>query len=105
MAKKGQKFINYSFEYKLAAVKEYFEGEMGYKALAKELGLPDHSYIRRWVNKYKELGEAGLDDRRGKSNSPFKGRPRTRPLSLEEENRILKMENEFLKKLRAFQRR
>lgn len=105
MAKKGQKFIHYSFDYKLAAVKKYFEGEMGYKALAKELGLPDHSYIRRWVINYKELGEAGLDDHRGKSTSPFKGRPRFRPMSLEEENRILKMENEFLKKLRAFQRR
>ncbi|KON88901.1 transposase [Sporosarcina globispora] len=105
MAKKGQKFINYSFEFKLSAVIKYFEGEMGYKAIAKMLGLPDHTYIRRWVKNYKELGEEGLKDRRGKSESPIKGRPRTIPMSIEEENKILKMENEFLKKLRAFQRR
>jgi transposase len=105
LAKKGQKFINYSFEFKLSAVNKYFEGEMGYKALAKDLGLPDHTYIRRWVISFKKLGEEGLIDRRGKSTSPYKGRSRTQSMSLEEENRILKMENEFLKKLRAFQRR
>jgi transposase len=105
LAKKGQKFINYSVEFKLAAVKKYLKGESGYRPIAEEFGLPNHTYIIRWVKTYKEFGEAGLDDQRGKSNSPFKGRPRTKPMSLEEENRILKMENEFLKKLRAFQRR
>ncbi|MGG1310964.1 hypothetical protein [Bacillus smithii] len=32
MAKKGQKFINYSVEFKLLAVNKYLEGEMAYKA-------------------------------------------------------------------------
>jgi len=105
LAKKGQKFINYSVEFKLLAVNKYFEGEMAYTAIAKELGVYDHSYIRRWVKNYKEFGVEGLKERRGKSRSPLKGSPRTKPMSVEEENRILKMENEFLKKLRAFQRR
>jgi transposase len=105
LAKKGQKFINYSVEFKLAAVKKYLKGETGYRPIAEELGLPDHSYIKRWVKNYMESGEAGLENQRGKSQSPFTGRPRTKPMSLEEENRVLKMENEFLKKLRAYQRR
>ncbi|MDQ1005215.1 transposase-like protein [Neobacillus niacini] len=52
MAKKGQKFLNYSFEFKLSAVNEYLKDEMGYKAINKMLGLPDHTYIRRWVKNY-----------------------------------------------------
>jgi transposase len=105
LAKKGQKFINYSVEIKLAAVKKYLDDGMGYQSIAKEFGLPDKNYVRRWVKNYRELGKEGLCDLRGKVRSPFKGRPRTKPLSLEEENKILKMENEFLKKLHAFQRR
>lgn len=105
MDKKGQKFKNYSVEFKLKAVKKYLKGESGYRPIAKELGLPDHTYIKRWVKNYMEFGEAGLHEHRGKSLSPYRGRPRTNPMSLEEENKILKMENEFLKKLRAIQRR
>ncbi|MDR7003113.1 transposase-like protein [Neobacillus niacini] len=105
MAKKGQKFINYSVEFKLMAVKKYIEEDMSYTAIAKELGVYDHKYISRWVKNYNELGLDGLKDRRGSSQSPFKGRPSSKPLSLEEENGKLKMENEFLKKLHALQRR
>ncbi|MGE8206903.1 helix-turn-helix domain-containing protein [Heyndrickxia sp. NPDC080065] len=41
---------------------------MGNKTLTNELGLPNYSYIRRWVKNYKDLSETGLDDRRGKPN-------------------------------------
>jgi transposase len=105
LAKKEQKSINYSVEFKLMAVKKYIEDDMSYNAIAKELGLYDHKYVSRWVKNYIELGIDGLKERRGSSRSLFKGRPRVKPLSLEEENRKLKMENEFLKKLHALQRR
>lgn len=68
---------------------------MSYAAIAKELGLYDHKYVSHWVKNYKELGLDGLNDRRGSSQSPFKDRPRTKPLLLEEENQKLKMENKF----------
>ncbi|MEJ9149937.1 transposase [Bacillus smithii] len=84
MAKKGQTFINYSVEFKLFAVNKYLEGEMAYTAIAKELGLFDHSYIRRWVKNYREFGVEGLNERGGKSRFPLKGRPSMNSLSLEE---------------------
>lgn len=86
MAKKGQKFINYSVDFKLKAIKKYLEEDMSYAAIAKELGLYDHNFVSSWVKNYKELGLDWLNDRRGSSQSPFKGRPRTKPQLLEEEN-------------------
>jgi transposase-like protein len=38
---------------------------MEYKALAKEFGLPDNTYKRRWIKNYR--GSGGLGDHRGKS--------------------------------------
>lgn len=94
-----QKRKTYSKEEKLAAVKLYLQGELGYGAVALHLGIPDDRQVRLWVRRYREEGEAGLEEKRGKAPKPFgTGRPRKRPLSLEEEVIRLRAENEFLKK-------
>ncbi|MGG6439743.1 transposase [Saccharococcus caldoxylosilyticus] len=95
----------YSPEFKLKAVKMYIEEGYGYKRVCKELGIPSTKTIRLWVKNYDETGLDGLEERRGKSKSPLKGGPRKKKLSLEEENRRLKAENEYLKKLRSLARR
>jgi transposase-like protein len=39
MAKRGQKFQQYSEEFKLTAVKAYVEGSSSYKVVADSLGI------------------------------------------------------------------
>lgn len=99
MAKKGQTFKRYSEEFKLRAVTMYLQGGMGYKAIAKELGIPSKSQVQQWVRK-KNNGE-GFVDQRGKKCSvdpPFIGRPRTKFSTVEEERDYLKAQVEYLKK-------
>ncbi|MDV2583510.1 helix-turn-helix domain-containing protein, partial [Alkalibacillus haloalkaliphilus] len=57
-------------EFKLKIVKEYLEGPLGSKLLAKQYGVPNHEQIRRWVNAYKAFGEEGLKRKRSKSVYP-----------------------------------
>ncbi|ASJ55597.1 transposase [Brevibacillus formosus] len=95
----------YSKDFKLKAVRLYLDGERGYKTLTKELGLSDPSILRRWVKYYKEEGIQGLDEKRGRTPSPLRGRPRTRPESIEDEIVRLRAENEFLKKWLGLEKR
>ncbi|MBH0328717.1 transposase [Brevibacillus brevis] len=99
MAKKGQTFKRYSEEFKLRAVNMYQQEGMGYKAIAKELGIPSKTQVLQWVRK-KNSGE-GFVDQRGKncsSDTPFVGRPRTKFATVEEERDYLKAQVEYLKK-------
>lgn len=66
--------------------------------------------VYTWVNKYKELGEAGLEDRRGQRTAQQE--PRTEEERLRIENAQLKhelylarMERDLLKKLEEIERR
>ena len=44
----------------MKVVKEYLEGNVSYKNLAKKYSIPDKSNIRRWVNAYESQGYDGL---------------------------------------------
>ncbi|MGL4998147.1 MAG: IS3 family transposase [Cetobacterium sp.] len=95
----------YSKEFKLEVVKKYLNGEEGSKTLAKKMGVRSNSQIKDWVKKYKILGEIAFDfETRGRFTGSRKGRPRTKFETLEEEIKYLRMENEYLKKLRAQQK-
>lgn len=50
----------YSFEFKKKVVLAYLNGEGGYSSLAKKYKIPDDSQVLRWVNNYKNFGDAGL---------------------------------------------
>ncbi|PUA40832.1 transposase [Paenibacillus elgii] len=93
----------YSVEFKQKAVNMYLKQGMGYKSIAKELGIT-HRSVQRWVKYFQEEGVKGLEEKRGKTTGPLKGRPRTREQSVEEELHRLRAENEYLKKLWALQR-
>ena len=86
----------FSKEIKLKAIKLYTEEGMGYKSIAKELGIKCHKIVQRWVKHYQNEGVSGLDEKREKSSVRKKG-PRKHPLTLEEENERLRAENEYLK--------
>lgn len=99
MAKKGDKFTSYTKEFKLQAIKLYAEEGLSITSITEKLGLPDDSYIRRWLKKFQSAGETGLDDGRGKTISPRRGRPKKNPDSMEEKLLRLQCENDYLKAL------
>lgn len=89
----------YSLETKLKAVKMYLEDGIGITTIAMEPELSSENRVLLWVNRYKEFGESGLEERRGKYKGINKGRPRKQELTLEQENEKLRAEVEYLKKL------
>lgn len=56
----------YSEEFKLMVVREYNEGALGHKLLAKKYGVKAHSQVKRWIDVYKKLGEQGLKRKKDK---------------------------------------
>lgn len=56
----------YSDEFKLKIVKEYLDGPLGYKLLAKKNNKPSESNIRSWVKAYQAFGLEGLQKKRSK---------------------------------------
>ncbi|QYR19144.1 transposase [Paenibacillus sp. sptzw28] len=94
----GEMRKTYDVEFKYKAVKMFLDDKMGYKTVAKALGIND-KMVRRWVAHYEREGLAGLDEKRGKSSGAAKGRPKAEPMSQEQELLRLRAENEYLKKL------
>lgn len=105
MIKQNDHRNTYSKEFKLQAVKLKIEQGYSCPAITQEKGISS-SMIKRWVKDYQAMGEAGLDERRGKTST---GRPSARPMTKEEELtkriRRLEMENDVLKKLLELQGR
>ena len=69
-----------------------------------------YQQVYTWVQKYKELGEAGLEDRRGIRTASQVPRSELEELrikiaQLEHENYMLQMERDVLKKLDEIERR
>lgn len=88
MAKKGQKHVTYSFETKKKAIEMRLQG-MTKARIAEELGIADVGRLKVWMRRYKQMGEFGLTDSRGRRKEYI------------DENRYVKrleMENAILKK-------
>jgi transposase len=88
----------YDVKFKKKAVDLYKKEGMGYKSVAKKLGI-HHSMVNRWVQQYDREGLKGLVEIRGKAKGPGKGRPRTRPEDPETKIKRLEAEVKMLKKL------
>lgn len=97
-----------TLEERTRIVQWYFDNDCSYKKTAAEFGC-SYTQVRDWVLKFKEQGENGLEDRRGK-------RKEDRDLTSEEQmkreiarlramNLRLQMENELLKKAEEAERR
>ena len=93
MAKKGTKFKTYSPELKEQILKEYFDGQGGWKALGKKYDIY-FGTIRNWVIKAKNNIDVSIDGRGKKAT----GRPKSKNLTLED----YKERYEILKKYQAF---
>ena len=92
-----RKKITYPPAFKVEAVQRYLEGGRSYRQICEELGIKDKKTLRQWVAKAQN-GES-LEDGRGKSASPRKGRPRTKFETLEEKLAYVEAERDYLKKL------
>jgi len=114
----SDKFITYSKEFKILAVKRYYEEGYSSRMIFEEAGFnivmigknnPKRS-LYRWKKIYKTKGECGLEIRSDAHNR--NGRPKTKNLTdadkikyLEIENAYLKAEKDFFMKLRAAKKR
>jgi transposase len=89
MAIKGQKFKSYSEEMKLEAIRLHVEEKWTYRQITEHLGIQDKDRVKKWMRKFRRLGEYGLLDQRGRREKYI------------DQNRYvmkLKRENEVLKK-------
>lgn len=73
----------YDIEFKRKAVAMFLEEGLGYKTVAKALGIDDRM-VRRWVAHYEREGIEGLKEKRGTSTGSKNGRPK-KTKTLEEE--------------------
>ena len=81
---------------RLSAVKEYTEAGKPYEQIARERGF-SYRQVYEWVRKYRKLGIAGLEDRRGERKISQTPRSKEEELEkriaeLEHENHLLKLE-------------
>lgn len=89
MAIKGQTFKSYSNEVKTEAIRLHVEENWSYRQITEHLGIHDKDRVKKWMRKYREAGEFGLLDQRGR-----------RETYMDQDRYViqLKRENEVLKK-------
>lgn len=96
-------------EERLEIVRECIAGGNNYGAMALKHKV-SYQQVYTWVKKYRALGEAGLEDRRGYRAGTLPSRTpeeelRDRIAQLEREKFDLEMENALLKKVKELERR
>lgn len=89
MAKKGQTFKHYPHEMKVEAIRLHLEEGWTYRRIMEQLGISDRHRLKVWMKKYKQLGEFGLMDQRGR---------REEYVDQDRYVQKLKQENQMLKK-------
>lgn len=95
-------------EERIAIAKECIESGNNYGAMALKHDV-SYQQVRTWTKRYSELGEVGLEDRRGKrtiSQTPRteEEKLRIKLAQLEHENYMLRVERDLLKKLEELER-
>ena len=101
MATKGQKFKERTAQEKYKIIEPLLNYEATYGQISKKYGINNGS-LAAWVNRYKEYGMKGLENKR-KPGNPLakiyaKKKFKNREEELEYENMKLRIENERLKK-------
>lgn len=86
---KGQKFKEYSYDTKVEAIRLHVVEGWTYRRIMEKFGITDRHRLKAWMKKYKEHGQYGLIDQRGK---------REEYVDQDRQVQRLKRENEMLKK-------
>lgn len=97
-----------TYEERIRITKECIESGNNYGAIALKYNV-SYQQVRTWSKNYYELGEAGLEDRRGKRTAAQTPRTveeelRIKLAQLEHENYMLRVERDLLKKLDELER-
>jgi len=104
----GRSKENISLNERVEIVKYCIEHALDYTESAKHFGVA-YWQVYNWVKKYKERGESGLIDRRGRKKSEDEinetERLQRRIKSLERELEEERLKNELLKKVQEVERR
>lgn len=79
-----------------------YQSGMSMKAIARDLKLIDHTYVRRWIRAYQKSGKAGLENRRGQMGRLNLGKASSRNPELK--IKWLEAEVALLKKIAAWER-
>ena len=89
----------YSEEFKLNVVKEYFEGNLGVRLLAKKYNLPSKNYITNWIKHFKDMGvisnDASVSRASHTSNTSIEKSRIKSPYEKELEKKLERMEAEL----------
>ena len=97
-----------TYEERIAIVEYCLKHENNFKETALQYGV-NYSQVYTWVKKYKQQGEDGLLDRRGRkkleSEMTEEEKLKYQLKKLEAKNAYLEMENRALKKLEEIERR
>ena len=93
---------------RLKIAKECLENGKNYEETAQKYDV-SYQQVYTWVKKFSQLGEAGLEDRRGKRIQKQEARSEIEELKikmakLEHELYMTKMERDLLKKLEELER-
>jgi len=102
----GSKHRHYDYETKLAAVHDFVDLGMTRQEVMSKHGIANLTQLKKWAKAYREGGPEALRPkpkgrpRKGDGDPP---EPRTREQELEAENRRLRAEVAYLKKLRALE--
>ena len=96
-------------EERIEIVKDCLKHDKNYGATAKKYNV-SYAQVYNWVKRYIELGELGLEDRRGKRKDSQVGRTEKEQTEIEmaqlkHENEMLKMEVALLKKVKELERK
>lgn len=96
-------------EERIAITKDYLENGGNYGETATKYNV-SYQQVYTWVKKFREFGEAGLEDRRGKRIAEQEPRTemeemKVRMAQLEHELYMTKMERDLLKKMDELERR
>jgi transposase len=94
----------YSFEFKLALVRQFLDGEDTMPAIALAHQLSSPKLLAKWVKIYRIHGEEGLRPKDKGRPKTASGAERVEPTEVEKlrrENQRLQAENAYLKKVRA----
>jgi len=89
MAKTGQKHKTYSQETKVEAIRLHVKEGWTYRRIMELFGIPDRHILKAWMRKFREHGEFGLLDQRGR---------REEYIDQDRQVKKLKRENAILKK-------
>ena len=94
---------------RLKIVTDCLANDKNYGAMALKYDC-SYQQVRNWVKRYEKMGQAGLEDRRGRRIASLPSRTpeeelRDKIAELERRNLDLQMENDLLKKVRELERR